>query len=62
MSNSKMDFYETINSICKIVKGDVSVEVASNDFEEMLKEGNKILEVAPNIVVKLPMTWDGLRA
>ncbi|MBY0533938.1 Transaldolase family protein [Candidatus Megaera venefica] len=62
MSNSKMDFYETINSICKIVKGDVSVEVASNDFEEMVKEGNKILEVAPNIVVKLPMTWDGLKA
>ena len=36
MANSKMDFYDTINSICEVVKGDISVEVASNDFEEMI--------------------------
>ncbi len=62
MANSKMDFYDTINSMCELINGDISVEVASNDFEEMVKEGNKILKIASNIVVKLPMTWDGLRA
>ncbi len=62
MASSKLDFYDTISSICKLVKGDISVEVASNDFEAMVKEGDKILAIASNIVVKLPMTWDGLRA
>jgi transaldolase len=62
MANSKMDFYDTINSMCELINGDISVEVASNDFEEMVKEGDKILKIASNIVVKLPMTWDGLRA
>jgi transaldolase len=62
MAGSKMDFYDTINSICKLVNGDISVEVAANDFEGMVKEGNKILEIASNIVVKLPLTWDGLKA
>ena len=62
MANSKMDFYDTINSMCELINGDISVEVASNDFEEMVKEGNKILKIASNIIVKLPMTWDGLRA
>jgi len=62
MANSKMDFYDTINSMCELINGDISVEVVSNDFEEMVKEGDKILKIASNIVVKLPMTWDGLRA
>ena len=62
MAQSKTDFYDTVNSICNIVKGDVSVEVVSNDYEEIIKEGKTILEIASNIVVKLPVTWDGLRA
>ena len=62
MANSKMDFYDTINSMCELINGDISVEVASNDFEEMVKEGDKILKIASNVVVKLPMTWNGLRA
>ena len=62
MANSTMDFYDTINSICELIHGDISVEVVSNDFEEMVKEGDKILKIASNVVVKLPMTWDGLRA
>ena len=62
MSNSKVDFYNTVLAICEITKGHVSVEVAANDFEGMIQEGNKILNIAPNIVIKLPMTWDGLKA
>jgi transaldolase len=62
MAASKIDFYETVSKIASLTKGDVSIEAASNDFENMLKEGHKILEIANNIVLKLPMTWDGLKA
>jgi len=62
MASSKTDFYETVGKICALVKGGVSIEVASNDFETMVKEGEKIVDIAENIVIKLPVTWDGLRA
>lgn len=62
MASSDADFYKTISEICSIVEGDVSIEVVSNDLENMIKEGEKILEVANNIVIKLPVTWDGLQA
>ncbi len=63
MASSKLDFYSTINSITQIVSGDVSIEVISTDYEQMLKEGDKIAKSGEsNIVIKLPMTWDGLRA
>jgi transaldolase len=62
MSSSKKSFHETVEELCAAVNGDVSIEVASNDFENMVKEGNKIVGLAKNIVIKLPVTWDGLRA
>lgn len=63
MASSKLDFYSTINSIVQIVSGDVSIEVISTDYEQMLKEGDKITKSGEsNIVIKLPMTWDGIRA
>ena len=62
MTGSNNNFRETVSNICAIVKGGVSVEVISNDFEGMLKEGETILSIAKNVVVKLPITWDGLRA
>lgn len=62
MASSKTDFYETVEKICALVKGDVSIEVASNDFKTMVQEGKKIVEVAENIAIKLPVTWDGLKA
>lgn len=62
MASAKKSFRETANDICNLVRGDVSIEVVSNDFEEMVEEGNKILEIATNMVVKLPITWDGLKA
>ncbi len=48
--------------ICKIVDGPVSAEVLSTEYEEMVQEGKALSELHPNIVVKLPMTHDGVRA
>lgn len=48
--------------ICAIVDGDVSAEVLSTDFESMIKEGKALSEIHPNIVVKVPMIKDGVKA
>ena len=55
-------FLETLARICAAVDGPVSAEVASTDHDAMLKEGERLAAVAPNVVVKLPLTWDGLKA
>ena len=49
-------------SICAIVDGDVSAEVISTDFEGMVKEGEKLAALHPNIVVKVPMIKEGVKA
>jgi len=51
-----------MEEIAKIIKGDVSLEVVSTDYEGMLSEGRKLREYGQNVVVKVPMTRDGLRA
>jgi transaldolase len=48
--------------ICALVDGDVSAEVLSTDFESMIKEGKSLSEIHPNIVVKVPMIKDGIKA
>jgi transaldolase len=48
--------------ICNIVDGDVSAEVISTDFEGMIKEGEHLASLHPNIVVKIPMIKDGIKA
>lgn len=48
--------------ICKIVEGDVSAEVIATDFEGMVKEGEALAELNDQIVVKLPMIKDGIKA
>jgi transaldolase len=48
--------------ICEIVDGDVSAEVISTTFEEMIKEAQTLAEIAPNIVVKIPMIREGVKA
>src|ERR1041384_3814633 len=57
-----VDFKEHIAKICEIVKGDVSAEVTSLDTEGMLREGRELAKIAPNVVVKCPLTLDGLKA
>lgn len=49
-------------AICEITDGDVSAEVISTDFEGMIAEGEKLAALAPNIVVKIPMIKDGIKA
>ena len=57
-----VDFKEHIAKICEMVKGDVSAEVTSLDTEGMLREGREYAKIAPNVVVKCPLTLDGLKA
>jgi transaldolase len=49
-------------TICEMVDGDVSAEVISTNFEEILQEGKKLAAIHPNIVVKVPMIKDGVKA
>jgi transaldolase len=58
----KVDFMKHIAKICKIVEGDVSAEVTSLDAAGMLKEGREYAKIAPNVVIKCPLTLDGLKA
>jgi transaldolase len=58
----KVDFKKHIAKICELVKGDVSAEVTALDTEGMLREGRELAKIAPNVVVKCPLTLDGLKA
>ncbi len=48
--------------ICKLVDGDVSAEVIATDYDGMIREGEELVELHPQIVVKLPMTREGIKA
>jgi transaldolase len=56
------DFFATLRAICEAIPGPISAEVVAQDAETMLAEGRKLRGVADNIVVKLPLTPDGLKA
>ena len=53
---------DILKEICRIVPGDISAEVVALKSEDMLREGRKLAKLADNIVVKVPLTEDGLRA
>jgi len=53
---------DVIAEICAIVPGPVSAEVAATDLVGMLEEGRRLAEIAENIAIKVPLTWDGLKA
>src|SRR6478672_2490895 len=57
-----VDFKEHLAKICEMVKGDISAEVTSLDTEGMLREGRDFAKVAENVVIKVPLTIDGLKA
>src|SRR5215213_1105303 len=57
-----VDFKQHIASICELVEGDVSAEVTALDLEGMLREGREYARIAPNVVIKCPLTRDGLKA
>jgi len=56
------DFEGHIAKICEIVEGDVSAEVVSTDYKGMIAEGRKLAAIAENVVVKVPLTLDGIKA
>ncbi len=56
------DIIEVTREICSIVSGPVSAEVVALTADEMIAEGRKLAEIAENITVKVPLTWDGLKA
>ena len=56
------DFKQTIKEITEIVNGPISGEVISEDAEGMIKEGREIAAIHPNMIVKIPMTIEGLKA
>lgn len=62
IAKEKRDLKETIKEISDIVDGPISAEVISLDYEGMIKEGNELASIHSNIVVKIPMTRDGLKA
>ncbi len=53
---------EVTAEICALVEGPVSAEVTATEAEAMIAEGRRLAQIAPNIAVKVPLTWDGLRA
>src|SRR5262249_24350605 len=62
VAKEKRPFRPHVEEICSIVPGDVSLEVVATDFEGMIKEGEELAQIAANVVVKCPLTKDGLKA
>ena len=59
---SGRNILEVTKEICAIVSGPVSAEVVALKADEMIAEGRKLAAIAPNITIKVPLTWDGLKA
>ena len=56
------DYGESLKEICSIIPGSVSAEVLATDFDGMMKEGKAVSKIGKQITVKVPLTWDGLKA
>lgn len=62
VAKSGQDFKMLIAQICDLVPGPVSAEVTALDADAMLKEADELLAIAENVCIKVPLTWDGLKA
>ena len=62
VAKSGRDFKELIGEICQTIKGPVSAEVTATDADAMLAEAKELAAIADNVCIKVPLTWDGLRA
>ncbi len=56
------DFLDVLGAICALVEGPVSAEVTATDAGGMVAQGRRLAGIAGNVVVKVPLTWDGLKA
>ena len=54
--------FDALRAICDTVRGSVSAEVTAVETDAMIAEGKKLAKIADNITVKVPLTWDGLKA
>ncbi len=62
IAKSGRDFKQVISEICAIVPGPVSAEVAATDYAGMVKEGEALAAIAKNVAIKVPLTYDGIKA
>ena len=62
IAKSGRDIIGVTREICEIVEGPVSAEVTVLKADEMIEQGRKLAKIAENIAVKVPLTWDGLKA
>jgi transaldolase len=62
IAKAKRRFRDVVEEICSIVPGPVSVEAVSETADKLIAEAVRLAEIAPNVVVKIPMTVEGLRA
>jgi transaldolase len=62
MAKTGRPMLDVLKDICAAVDGPVSAEVTATDSEGMLREGRHLRELADNITIKVPLTWDGLKA
>lgn len=62
ISKEGLEFWELVQEICRIVPGPVSLEVTAKDAEGMLKEAKELAKLGDNVVVKIPMTQEGIKA
>lgn len=62
IAQSGRPFLEVVKEICQIVDGPISAEVVATDTEGMLKEADRLRNIADNVTIKLPLTMDGLTA
>ena len=62
VAKSGQDFKSLIKQICALVPGPVSAEVTATEATQMIAEGKELAAIAPNVCIKVPLTWDGLKA
>ena len=56
------DYVEVLKEICALIPGSVSAEVLATDYDGMMEQAKTVIRIAKNITVKVPLTWDGLKA
>lgn len=62
VAKSGRNFKEVVKEICSFIDGPVSAEVAATDVDGMVEEGRRLAAIARNVTIKVPLTWDGLKA
>ena len=61
-AKSGLDYVELLGEICSFVSGSVSAEVLATDTKTMITQGTRFSKIAKNITIKVPLTWDGMKA